>query len=71
MGKDEYNGKNSGLTDSCADVPQEFIDKYHIYTVPMMVVSECMSYRDGIDITAQDVYDMQKTQLLKTSSPTG
>lgn len=59
------------LIDSCADVPQEFIDKYHIYTVPMMVVSESMSYRDGIDITARDVYTMQKTQILKTSSPTG
>ena len=59
------------LTDSCADVPQELIDQYHIYTVPMMVVSESMSYRDGIDITARDVYEMQKTQILKTSSPTG
>lgn len=59
------------LIDSCADVPQEFIDKYHIYNVPMMVVSESMSYRDGIDITARDVYTMQKTQILKTSSPTG
>lgn len=59
------------LIDSCADVPQEFIDKYHIYTVPMMIVSESMSYRDGIDITARDVYTMQKTQILKTSSPTG
>lgn len=59
------------VTDSCADVPQEFIDRYHIYTVPMMVSTETQSYRDGIDITAQDVYQLQQTQNLKTSSPKG
>lgn len=71
MRKDENIGKIAVLIDSCADVPQEFVDKYHIYTVPMMVVSESMSYRDGIDMTARDVYTMQKTQILKKSSPTG
>lgn len=59
------------LTDSCADVPQEFINQYHIYTVPMMVTTENQSYRDGIDITAQDVYQLQQSHILKTSSPKG
>ena len=37
----------------------------------MMVSTETQSYRDGIDITAQDVYQLQQTQNLKTSSPKG
>ena len=59
------------LTDSCADVPQYYQEKYHIYTVPMMVTSNDRSYRDGVDIFAEDVYELQKKEILKTSSPQG
>lgn len=59
------------LTDSCADVPQYYQEKYHIYTVPMMVTSNDRSYRDGVDIFAKDVYELQKKEILKTSSPQG
>lgn len=59
------------VTDSCADVPQEYKEKYDIYTVPMMITSNNRSYRDGIDILSEDVYKLQKTEILKTSSPQG
>lgn len=59
------------VTDSCADVPQEYKEKYDIYTVPMMITSNNRSYKDGIDILSEDVYKLQKTEILKTSSPQG
>lgn len=59
------------LTDSCADVPQKYKEQYHIYTVAMMVTANNHSYRDGIEISANDVYELQKKHTLKTSSPQG
>lgn len=59
------------ITDSCADVPKEYVDKYNIYVMPMVVQCEDKEYKDGIDIKADDVYEMQKDKLLRTSTPTG
>lgn len=59
------------ITDSCADVAQEYRDKYDIYVLPMVILSEDKEYHDGIDITSEDVYQMQESQDLKTASPTG
>ncbi len=59
------------ITDSCADVAQEYRDKYDIYVLPMVILNGEKEYHDGIDITSQDVYRMQETQDMKTASPTG
>lgn len=59
------------ITDSCGDVLQTYKDKYHIFVLPIMIQCGEKEYRDGIDITAQDVYQMQKTEVLKTASPAG
>lgn len=59
------------VTDSCGDVPQEYIDKYNIYVLPIVVQCYDGEFRDGIDICAEDVYEKQKTEVLKTASPTG
>ncbi len=59
------------ITDSCADVAQEYRDQYDIYVLPMVILSEDREYHDGIDITSEDVYRMQEQQELKTASPTG
>lgn len=59
------------LTDSCADIPQDYQEKYHIYTVPMIVSTNNQAYRDGVDIFAEDVYEIQKKEILKTASPQG
>ena len=59
------------LTDSCADVPEKHKKQYHIYTVPMIVTSSERSYKDGVEIFAQDVYELQKKEMLKTASPQG
>lgn len=59
------------ITDSCADVPQELIQKYHLFVLPMQIICPDGEYRDGIDIHAEDIYRRQKTEPLKSSTPSG
>lgn len=66
------NKKIAILTDSCADVPEEYVFKYHIYTVPMLITCKDGEYKDGITIHAQEVYERLKSgELPKTSTPLG
>lgn len=59
------------ITDSCADVPREFVEKYHIYVLPMQINYSAGRFRDGIDITAEEVYELQKREPLHSSTPSG
>lgn len=59
------------ITDSCADVPEDLRSKYNIFVLPMMISCQDGNYRDGIDIYAEDIYERLKTELPKTSTPTG
>lgn len=59
------------ITDSCADVPQEYVEKYDIYVLPMVVLCDGEEFKDGITITAQDVYQKQIDRVVKTASPSG
>lgn len=44
-------------SDSTCDLSRELIEKYQIGIVPLYIVMEGKAYRDGIDITAKDVFD--------------
>ncbi|MBM6880772.1 DegV family protein [[Clostridium] spiroforme] len=59
------------ITDSCADVPAAYANQYHIHIIPMIVSTHERSYKDGIDINAEDVYELQRHEMLKTASPQG
>lgn len=59
------------ITDSCADIPQDLVQKYHLFVLPMQIVCPDGSFRDGIDIQAEDIYRRQKTEQLKSSTPSG
>lgn len=59
------------ITDSCADVPMEYVEKYDIYVLPLMITCQDGVYRDGVDIHAEDIYERLKTELPHTSTPTG
>lgn len=61
--------KTAILVDSGTDIPQEYIDKYSIYVVPLMVVYSNKAFRDGIDITPQQVYNRLKFEIPRTSMP--
>lgn len=57
-------------SDSTCDLNQELIDRYQIKILPLSVTLGEAAYRDGIDITPDDIYDHHaKTgQLPKTSA---
>lgn len=59
------------ITDSCADIPQELVEEYHIFVLPIIVQCSDGQHRDGVDITADEVYERLKTELPKSSSPLG
>lgn len=59
------------LTDSCGDVPQEYKEKYDIYVLPIVIECNQKEYKDSIDISSEDVYQLQKEHVLKTASPSG
>lgn len=59
------------ITDSCADVPPELAAAHHIFVLPMQISCSDGEYRDGIDIHAEDIYRRLKTELPKSSTPSG
>jgi len=57
------------VTDSSACVPQEVVRKYGIHILPLILIFEERSYRDGIDITSREFYELlKKARRLPTSS---
>ncbi|HNW59284.1 MAG TPA: DegV family protein [bacterium] len=60
------------VTDSACDLPAEWIEKYDIHTVPVLIQIGEESYRDREEISAYDFYTIleRDTQRLRTSQPT-
>lgn len=57
------------LTDSNCDLPQEYFKKYPIFKLPLVICCDGAEYRDGINITVQDVYARQPKENFTTSLP--
>ncbi|MCL5985997.1 MAG: DegV family protein [Actinobacteria bacterium] len=59
------------VTDSVCDLPKEIIEKFDIHIVPIYIKFGDMVYRDGIDITPNDVYHKLRDEgmVASTSSP--
>lgn len=62
------------VTDTTACIPQEQVVKYEIEVVPVQLIIEDKTYRDGIDITAGEFYTLlrsvKKMPSTSSSSPT-
>ena len=69
--KEDTQEKIAIITDSCADVPMELAKEYSIFILPMLIHCTDGEYRDGVEISAQDIYRKLETELPKTSSPLG
>lgn len=63
------NNKVAILVDSCNDISEELTKKYGFYTMPLVINYRDRSYKDGVDITPQEVYDSFKEEVPKTSLP--
>lgn len=59
------------VTDSTCDIPAELIKKYNITVVPLKVIFADKIYRDGIDISNREFYQLlsASTLLPTTSQP--
>lgn len=65
--------KNYGfaiLVDSGCDVPEEYIEKYPIYVIPLRINYKKASYRDRIDICPDEIYKNLNVEIPTTSLPT-
>ncbi|MDI9419233.1 MAG: DegV family protein [Bacillota bacterium] len=57
------------ITDSTCDIPQELIDELGISVVPLRVMYKTREFRDGIDITAEEIYANMDKEVPTTSLP--
>ena len=60
------------VTDSASGVDQAYKEKHDVKVLPMSVIINGVAYRDGIDATTEEIYDMLKEsgEGAKTSQPT-
>lgn len=58
------------MTDSCADLSQELLEKHQIRSIPLQIFINNQNYHDG-DLSIHQLFDMvsQTGQLPKTSAP--
>jgi len=57
------------VTDSTCDLPPQIAQELGVTVVPLYVISGDVSYREGIDITADEFYEMlRKSRELPTTS---
>lgn len=57
------------LVDSCTDLPKDIMRRYGVFCVPLAVIYSYGQFHDGVDITAQEVYDSFEREIPKTSMP--
>ena len=59
------------VTDSIACLPREFIEQYGIKIIPINLYVSGKIYRDGVDITPSEAYELflQDPDTFKTSAP--
>lgn len=56
------------VTDSVACLPPELADAYRIRVVPVRIILGERVFRDGIDVTAEQIYAWQQAGIMPTSS---
>ena len=59
------------LSDSTCDLSKELLEQYNIDTIPLHVSFDEESYKDGVDITLEELYNKAEKlgKLPKTSAP--
>ncbi|AKG73176.1 DegV family protein [Salinicoccus halodurans] len=59
------------VTDSAAGLSREYINQHDIKVLPMSVIIDGKAYREGVDASTEEIYDMLKNsgEGAKTSQP--
>ncbi|MBR2481493.1 MAG: DegV family protein [Oscillospiraceae bacterium] len=56
-------------TDSTADIPKAIAEELDITVLPLTILAEGKEYRDGVDITPEEFYDiLEKAETMPVSS---
>ena len=61
-------GKIAIVTDSLADVPEEFIKMYNVYVAPLVINIDGISYKDAVDLSKDDFYNLLNEGKMPTTS---
>jgi len=61
--------KTAIITDSSCDLSDEQLQEHHIHMISLRVVCQNAEYRDRIDLNQEQLYELLKTELPKTSLP--
>ena len=57
------------VTDSTAYIPEDLVQKYGIRVVPVRIIWDGVTYRDGVDIRPEEVFErIQHSETLPTTS---
>ncbi len=57
------------ITDSTCDIPEELLKKLGVKVLPLRILYKDSEFRDGIDITANEVYNRLPDEVPQTSLP--
>ncbi len=59
------------VTDSASDIPKELAELYNIKVIPLYIHYNGQEFKDGINITSEKIYSLQKEQkaLFMSASP--
>lgn len=57
------------VTDSSCDLDRATLERYGIHVIPLSVLFGAVQYRDGVDITPQEVYSRMVDEPASTSLP--
>ena len=58
------------LTDSGSNLSKEFIDRYkNLFVIPLMIIMDGKSYRDQLEISAEEIYSQIDEKTITTSLP--
>lgn len=59
------------LVDTGTDVPAHLIKEYGFYTIPLKIIFSDGEFRDGIDLSASELYERLPHEIPTTSLPDG
>jgi DegV family protein with EDD domain len=57
------------ITDSSCDIPKDYIEQHHIFSLPLQVNMPEGQFFDGVDITPDEVYSRMPKVIPSTSQP--
>ncbi|HNW86247.1 MAG TPA: DegV family protein [Candidatus Limiplasma sp.] len=61
--------KTAIVTDSSCDLSDEQLQEHHIHMISLRIICQKAEYRDRVELGQDELYELMKTELPKTSLP--